>query len=60
MTSTASADRRQSASRPDLPAYRTRLIIVGLPRRIAVVIIWNDLTGKDREAAAVLVTRLDR
>ena len=40
---------------PDLPDYRTGVIIIGLAPCIAMVLIWIDLAGGNRELAAVLV-----
>ncbi len=39
----------------DYPAFRTGLIVIGLARCIAMVLIWNDLACGNREAGALLV-----
>lgn len=43
------------ATLPDLETYRTGIIMVGLARCIAMVMIWNNIAQGDEEICAILV-----
>ncbi|KAI7862872.1 arsenical-resistance protein [Spinellus fusiger] len=43
------------ATLPDLPGFRTGVVMVGIARCIAMVLLWNQLAGGDPDYCAILV-----
>ncbi|KAI9207251.1 sodium bile acid symporter family-domain-containing protein [Polychytrium aggregatum] len=43
------------ATLPDLPGFREGIVLVGVARCIAMVLIWNELSGGDTEWCAIIV-----